>query len=190
MLAQPAPHAAADRREPFDGAAGDDRRARHRSASGAWSGCSPSWCWDSRALGHEVTVIARTCELPASAGVTFHRVRGPGAPVPARLSVVHARGLARGATAGAAASSRRPARSCSTASTSSPCTTVTRSGRPTRAARRSLFRVHVRAGGLAEARIGERLCFRANRAAAFVVRLRRRRRGGARALPRARRRAW
>ena len=34
-----------------------------------------------RALGHEVTVIARTCELPASAGVRFHRVRGPRRPV-------------------------------------------------------------------------------------------------------------
>jgi glycosyltransferase involved in cell wall biosynthesis len=33
-----------------------------------------------RALGHEVTVIARTCELPADAGVDFHRVRGPGRP--------------------------------------------------------------------------------------------------------------
>ncbi len=34
-----------------------------------------------RALGHEVTVIARTCELPASAGVSFHRVRGPRRPL-------------------------------------------------------------------------------------------------------------
>ncbi len=33
-----------------------------------------------RALGHDVTVIARTCELPAGAGVDFHRVRGPGRP--------------------------------------------------------------------------------------------------------------
>jgi glycosyltransferase involved in cell wall biosynthesis len=33
-----------------------------------------------RAQGHEVTVIARTCELPADAGVIFHRVRGPSRP--------------------------------------------------------------------------------------------------------------
>lgn len=33
-----------------------------------------------RAQGHEVTVIARTCELPADAGVIFHRVPGPGRP--------------------------------------------------------------------------------------------------------------
>jgi UDP-glucose:(heptosyl)LPS alpha-1,3-glucosyltransferase len=33
-----------------------------------------------RARGHEVTVIARTCELPMGAGVDFHRVRGPGRP--------------------------------------------------------------------------------------------------------------
>src|ERR1700675_1575236 len=33
-----------------------------------------------RSRGHEVTVIARTCELPANAGVIFHRVRGPGRP--------------------------------------------------------------------------------------------------------------
>jgi hypothetical protein len=30
-----------------------------------------------RALGHRVTVIARSCELPDGAGVDFHRVRGP-----------------------------------------------------------------------------------------------------------------
>jgi glycosyltransferase involved in cell wall biosynthesis len=33
-----------------------------------------------RGLGHEVTVIARTCELPADPGVVFHRVRAPGRP--------------------------------------------------------------------------------------------------------------
>ncbi|HUH82030.1 MAG TPA: glycosyltransferase family 4 protein [Solirubrobacteraceae bacterium] len=34
-----------------------------------------------RERGHEVTVIARTCELPAAAaGVRFHRVRGPARP--------------------------------------------------------------------------------------------------------------
>jgi UDP-glucose:(heptosyl)LPS alpha-1,3-glucosyltransferase len=31
-------------------------------------------------LGHEVTVIARTCELPAGSKVKFHRVRGPRRP--------------------------------------------------------------------------------------------------------------
>ncbi len=33
-----------------------------------------------RALGHEVTVIARTCDLPADSGVVFHRVRAPRRP--------------------------------------------------------------------------------------------------------------
>src|SRR5271168_4824924 len=33
-----------------------------------------------RRLGHHVTVIARTCELPSGSGVAFHRVRAPGRP--------------------------------------------------------------------------------------------------------------
>jgi len=33
-----------------------------------------------RSRGHEVSVIARTCELPADLGVRFHRVRGPSKP--------------------------------------------------------------------------------------------------------------
>jgi glycosyltransferase involved in cell wall biosynthesis len=33
-----------------------------------------------RRLGHAVTVIAWTCELPSDAGVVFHRVRGPRRP--------------------------------------------------------------------------------------------------------------
>jgi UDP-glucose:(heptosyl)LPS alpha-1,3-glucosyltransferase len=33
-----------------------------------------------RERGDGVTVIARTCELPAGSGVRFHRVRGPGRP--------------------------------------------------------------------------------------------------------------
>jgi glycosyltransferase involved in cell wall biosynthesis len=33
-----------------------------------------------RQLGHRVTVIARTCELPAGADAEFHRVRGPSRP--------------------------------------------------------------------------------------------------------------
>lgn len=33
-----------------------------------------------RRRGHPVTVIARTCELPADTGVVFHRVRGPRRP--------------------------------------------------------------------------------------------------------------
>ena len=34
-----------------------------------------------RALGHRVTVIARSCELPEGSGVVFHRVRAPGRPL-------------------------------------------------------------------------------------------------------------
>jgi|SRR5271165_5209558 len=33
-----------------------------------------------RRLGYDVTVIARTCEVPAAAGIRFHRVRAPGRP--------------------------------------------------------------------------------------------------------------
>jgi glycosyltransferase involved in cell wall biosynthesis len=33
-----------------------------------------------RSRGHQVTVIARACELPPGAGVAFHRVRGPSRP--------------------------------------------------------------------------------------------------------------
>jgi UDP-glucose:(heptosyl)LPS alpha-1,3-glucosyltransferase len=33
-----------------------------------------------RRLGHHVTVIARTCQLPEGSGVVFHRVRGPARP--------------------------------------------------------------------------------------------------------------
>src|SRR5580693_2569519 len=33
-----------------------------------------------RQLGHNVTVIARTCDLPPESGVVFHRVRAPGRP--------------------------------------------------------------------------------------------------------------
>jgi len=33
-----------------------------------------------RGLGYGVTVVARTCELPAGSGVRFHRVRGPARP--------------------------------------------------------------------------------------------------------------
>jgi hypothetical protein len=46
-----------------------------------------------RGLGHAVTVIARTCELPPDAGVDFHRVRGPAPAVADRLSLVHGRQL-------------------------------------------------------------------------------------------------
>src|SRR5437660_8304417 len=34
-----------------------------------------------RRLGHRVTVIARTCELPPDPGIVFHRVRGPARPL-------------------------------------------------------------------------------------------------------------
>jgi glycosyltransferase involved in cell wall biosynthesis len=35
-----------------------------------------------RSLGHRVTVIARTCDLPDGADVVFHRVPGPSRPLP------------------------------------------------------------------------------------------------------------
>jgi UDP-glucose:(heptosyl)LPS alpha-1,3-glucosyltransferase len=34
-----------------------------------------------RRLGHRVTVVSRSCELPSDPGVSFHRVRGPARPL-------------------------------------------------------------------------------------------------------------
>ena len=119
-----------------------------------------------RRAGHEVRVIARTCELPADAGVVFHRVRGPSRPflvaypwfalVGSLLVWRHRRGVVQ--ATGAIVLNRVDAiavHCCHQVHRASP-------NRPL-----PLLRWYVRAVGLVQ-RVCERLCFRANRAATFV----------------------
>ena len=119
-----------------------------------------------RRAGHEVQVIARTCELPADAGVVFHRVRGPSRPflvaypwfalVGSLLVWRHRRGVVQ--ATGAIVLNRVDAvavHCCHQVHRASP-------NRPL-----PLLRWYVRAVGLVQ-RVCERLCFRANRAATFV----------------------
>lgn len=119
-----------------------------------------------RGLGHEVTVIARTCELPASAGVIFHRVRGPARPfvlaypwfmVAGSLAVRRWRRGVVQAT-GAIVFNRVDVIAvhyCQQVGMAAP-------SRPTR-----LFRAHAKLAGPLR-RVAERLCFGANRSATFV----------------------
>ncbi len=119
-----------------------------------------------RRAGHEVQVIARTCELPADAGVVFHRVRGPSRPflvaypwfalVGSLLVWRHRRGVVQ--ATGAIALNRVDViavHCCHQVHRASP-------NRPL-----PLLRWYVRTVGLF-ARVCERLCFRANRSATFV----------------------
>jgi len=119
-----------------------------------------------RRLGHEVTVIARTCELPADAGIVFHRVRAPGRPfllaypwfmVAGSLAVRRWRRGVVQAT-GAIVLNRVDIIAVHYCHQVGPAN-------PSRSTR--LFRGHVRVAGILK-RLGERLCFRASRAAAVV----------------------
>jgi len=119
-----------------------------------------------RELGHEVTVIAHVCELPASAGVVFHRVRGPSRPfllgypwfmVMGSLAVRRWRRGVVQAT-GAIVLNRVDVIAvhyCHQVGVITPSRTT------------RLFRAHVRAMGIMS-RVAERLCFRANTSATFV----------------------
>ena len=119
-----------------------------------------------RRLGHPVTVIGRTCELPASAGVVFHRVRGPRRPfliaypwflLAGSLAVRRWRRGVVQAT-GAIVLNRLDVIAvhyCHQVATATPSRST------------PLFRIHVRLAG-AMKRIGERLCFAVNRPAAVV----------------------
>ncbi|MGC2373485.1 MAG: glycosyltransferase family 4 protein, partial [Solirubrobacteraceae bacterium] len=119
-----------------------------------------------RALGYAVIVIARTCELPLDAGVTFHRVRAPSRPfllaypwfmVAGSLALRRRRrGLVQ--ATGAIVLNRVDvvAVHC--------CHQVYRA-KPSRAG--ALFRWYGRLLG-AMARAGERLCFPVNRPSAVV----------------------
>ncbi len=119
-----------------------------------------------RRAGHEVRVIARTCELPAEEGIVFHRVRGPSRPflvaypwfaLAGSLLVWRRRRGVVQAT-GAIVLNRVDAiavHCCHQVHRASP-------NRPL-----PLLRWYVRAVGVL-ARVSERLCFRANRSAKFV----------------------
>jgi UDP-glucose:(heptosyl)LPS alpha-1,3-glucosyltransferase len=119
-----------------------------------------------RRLGHPVTVIARTYELPASAGVTFHRVRGPGRPfliaypwflLAGSLAVRRWRRGVVQAT-GAIVFNRLDVIAvhyCHQVATATPSRST------------PMFRIHVRLAGVMK-RVGERLCFAINRPAAVV----------------------
>jgi glycosyltransferase involved in cell wall biosynthesis len=116
--------------------------------------------------GREITVIARTCELPATAGVTFHRVRGPRRPfaiaypwfiVAGSLAVRRwRRGVVQ--VTGAIVLNHVDVVAvhyCHQVATPTP----SRSSWP--------FRAHIKLAGVLK-RFGERVCFRANRAASFA----------------------
>ena len=119
-----------------------------------------------RASGHRVTVIARTCELPAELGVCFPRVRGPGRPcLLAYPWFLLARSLAtrrwrRGVlqVTGAIVLNRADVVAVHYCHQAGPST-------PSRST--WLFRAHIRAAGLMS-RVGERINYRANRSARFA----------------------
>jgi glycosyltransferase involved in cell wall biosynthesis len=119
-----------------------------------------------RRLGDRVTVIARTCELPPDAGVSFHRVRGPSRP----LLIAYPWFMVAGSlvlrkwrkgvvqATGAIVLNRVDVIAvhyCQQVGRATP-------SRPTR-----LFRAHAKLVGHLT-RIAERLCFAANRPASIV----------------------
>ena len=119
-----------------------------------------------RELGHRVTVIARTCELPPGTEVEFHRVRGPGRPallaypwflVAGSLAL---RRWRRGVVqiTGGIVLGRVDVVSVHYCHQVGPAN-------PSRAT--LLFRIHARAVSVMN-RIGERLCYRIQRTATFV----------------------
>lgn len=119
-----------------------------------------------RRLGHRVTVIARTCELPPEAGVVFHRVRAPGRPfllaypwflLTGSLAVRRWRRGVVQAT-GAIVLNRVDVVAVHYCHQVGPAN-------PSRSSR--LFRGHVRVAAALK-RTGERVCFRTARAAVFV----------------------
>jgi UDP-glucose:(heptosyl)LPS alpha-1,3-glucosyltransferase len=119
-----------------------------------------------RGLGHEVTVIARTCELPAGTGAVFHRVRAPARPfliaypwfmVAGSLALRrHRRGIVQ--ATGAIVVNRVDAISIHYLHRVATNT-------PSRAT--PLFRAHDRASTVLK-RLGERLCLRLCRPSAVV----------------------
>jgi glycosyltransferase involved in cell wall biosynthesis len=119
-----------------------------------------------RALGHPVTVIARTCELPRGTEVDFHRVPGPARPVLLAYPWFMLAGslmlwrLRRGIVqaTGAIVANRVDVIAVHYCHKVGPVT-------PSRAT--FAFRLHAKLAG-ALMGIAERACFAANRSAAFV----------------------
>jgi UDP-glucose:(heptosyl)LPS alpha-1,3-glucosyltransferase len=119
-----------------------------------------------RRRGHHVTVVARTCKLPADAGIVFHRVRAPGRPfalaypwfmMAGSLALRrHRRGIVQ--ATGAIVLNRVDAVAVHYCHQVGPAN-------PSRTTR--LFRLNVWLAGLMK-RVGERVCFRVNRPAAFI----------------------
>jgi UDP-glucose:(heptosyl)LPS alpha-1,3-glucosyltransferase len=119
-----------------------------------------------RALGHPVTVIARTCELPPDLGVAFHRVRGPARPLLLALPwfmlagslVVRRRRRGVVQATGAIVVNRVDVVAVHYCHRVGPAS-------PSRA--NPLFRIHSRAMGVLN-RLAERFCYRPGRASSFV----------------------
>ncbi|HUN78807.1 MAG TPA: glycosyltransferase family 4 protein [Solirubrobacteraceae bacterium] len=119
-----------------------------------------------RERGHEVTVIARTCELPRDAGVVFHRVPGPRRPFLiaypwfALAGSLILRRRRRGVVqaTGAIVLGRVDALAVHYLQQVGGAT----SSRATR-----LYRWHIRAAAVVK-RLAERICFGAARSSAFV----------------------
>jgi UDP-glucose:(heptosyl)LPS alpha-1,3-glucosyltransferase len=119
-----------------------------------------------RRMGHRVTVIARTCNLPPDAGVEFHHVRAPGRP----FAVAYPWFMLAGSLA-----LRRWRRGVVQATGAIVLNHVdivaihychqVGPANPSRST--ALFRGHVKLAAVLK-RWGERLCFRVNQAAAFV----------------------
>jgi glycosyltransferase involved in cell wall biosynthesis len=117
-------------------------------------------------LGHDVTVIARTCELPPGSEVSFHRVRGPGRP----FLIAYPWFLLAGSLA--VRRRRRGVVQATGAIVLNRVDTVAvhycqQVGTATASRDTWLYRANIRLSGALK-RHGERLCFRASRAAAFV----------------------
>lgn len=119
-----------------------------------------------RRLGHNVTVIARTCELPDDAGVSFHRVPGPGRPflfaypwfmVVGSLAVRRwRRGLVQ--ATGAIVLNKVDIVAVHY---------VQQVGTATPSRQTILYRIHMMLAGVLR-RLGERLCFGLSRSSTFV----------------------
>jgi len=119
-----------------------------------------------RARGHELTVIARTCEIPTGSGIVFHRVPGPGRP----FTIAYPWFMLAGTLA-----VRRWRRGIVQATGAIVLGRVDvvavhycHQVGPAQASRANpLYRLQVRAASALK-RLGEQLCFRANRPAAMV----------------------
>jgi UDP-glucose:(heptosyl)LPS alpha-1,3-glucosyltransferase len=119
-----------------------------------------------RRCGHQVTVIARKCELPPTDGIVFHRVRGPSRP----FLVAYPWFLLAGSIA-----VRRWRRGLVQAMGGIVLNRVDlimvqychQVGRATASRSTLLYRAHVALVGVLK-RVAERACYRANRSAKFV----------------------